>query len=72
MKAEILKTSEYIESVKLFDIYTGDKIGDDKKSLAFRMTFSNPNRNLNQYEIDSLWKQVYENLNEKFEAEIRK
>ena len=72
MKAEILRTSEYIESVKLFDIYTGDKIGDDKKSLAFRMTFSNPNRNLNQYEIDSLWKQVYENLNEKFEAEIRK
>ena len=72
MKAEILRTSEYIESVKLFDIYTGDKIGDDKKSLAFRMTFSNLNRNLNQYEIDSLWKQVYENLNEKFEAEIRK
>ena len=68
----VLGVSELIESAKLFDVYTGDKIGEDKKSLAFRMVFSNSKRNLNQEEIDTLWKEVYEKLNKEFGAEIRK
>lgn len=72
LKKSILKVSDIIESVNLFDVYTGDKIDSNKKSLAFRMVFSNPNRNLNQDEIDALWKQVYEKLNKEFGAEIRK
>gem|GEM_PF-1393232 len=72
LKNVILKVSNTIESVKLFDVYTGDKIDETKKSLAFRMVFSNSNRNLNQDEIDSLWKEVYEKINKEFGAEIRK
>lgn len=72
LRNAIVKVSNTIESVKLFDIYTGDKIDENKKSLAFRMIFSNSTRNLNQDEIDSLWKEVYDKLNKEFGAEIRK
>lgn len=72
LQKTILKVSDVIESVKLFDVYTGDKIDSNKKSMAFRMTFANSNRNLNQEEIDKLWKDVYEKLNKEFQAEMRK
>ncbi len=41
---------ELCESVRLFDIYTGDQIADDKKSLAFTLRFRAPDRTLTEEE----------------------
>ena len=68
----IINTNKFIESVKLFDVYEGEKIDNDKISLAFRMVFANSEKNFNQEEIDSLWKTAYEKINKEFGAEIRK
>ena len=42
---------ELLESVRLFDVYTGAQIGDDKKSLAFSLRFRAPDRTLTDAEI---------------------
>jgi len=35
-----------LESVRLFDVYTGDQLGEGKKSLAFALRFRAPDRTL--------------------------
>lgn len=35
-----------LESVRLFDVYTGDQVGAGKKSLAYRLRFRAPDRTL--------------------------
>ncbi len=38
------------ESVRLFDVYTGEQIGDGRKSLAFALRFRAPDRTLTEAE----------------------
>ena len=37
---------ELLESVRLFDVYTGDQVGAGRKSLAFAMVVRAPDRTL--------------------------
>ena len=41
---------ELLESVRLFDVYTGDQVGEGKKSLAFALRFRAPDRTLTEGE----------------------
>jgi phenylalanyl-tRNA synthetase beta chain len=41
---------EYLESVRLFDVYTGPQVGEGKKSLAFALRFRAPDRTLTESE----------------------
>ena len=45
--------SKILESVSLFDIYTGDKIGEGKKSLAYSLIFRAADRTLTDEEVDA-------------------
>jgi phenylalanyl-tRNA synthetase beta chain len=37
---------ELLESVRLFDVYTGSQVGEDRKSLAYTLRFRAPDRTL--------------------------
>ncbi len=41
---------ELLESIHLFDVYTGDQVGEGKKSLAFALRFRAPDRTLKEGE----------------------
>jgi phenylalanyl-tRNA synthetase beta chain len=41
---------ELLESVRLFDVYTGEQIGEGQKSLAFALRFRAPDRTLTEAE----------------------
>jgi phenylalanyl-tRNA synthetase beta chain len=41
---------KYLESIRLFDIYTGPQVGEGKKSLAFALRFRAPDRTLTEEE----------------------
>jgi phenylalanyl-tRNA synthetase beta chain len=41
---------ELLESIRLFDVYTGDQIGEGKKSLAYALRFRAPDRTLKEGE----------------------
>ncbi len=70
---DLIKNSagEYLEDVKLFDIYTGDQIAEGKKSMAFNLTFVSVDRTLNLEEIDQTIQNILKALNEKLGAELR-
>ncbi|GAB3039898.1 phenylalanine--tRNA ligase beta subunit [Nocardioides flavus (ex Wang et al. 2016)] len=41
---------ELLESIRLFDVYTGDQVGEGKKSLAYALRFRAPDRTLKEGE----------------------
>lgn len=60
-----------LESLTLFDVYTGERIAQDKKSMAFSLVFRDPERTLQDEEIQQLTNAVVEALKEKTGAELR-
>jgi len=47
-------TGELLATLSLFDVYTGDPVGDQHRSLAYRMVFRAPDRTLTTEEVNAL------------------
>ncbi|MDY3024147.1 MAG: phenylalanine--tRNA ligase subunit beta [Streptococcus hyovaginalis] len=60
-----------LTAVKLFDVYAGDNIEVGKKSMAYSLTFQNPNDNLTDEEVAKYMEKITKSLADKLEAEIR-
>lgn len=57
--------------VQLFDVYTGEGIEPDKKSLAYTLTYRAPDRTLTAQEVEEAQKAIITMLRERFGAELR-
>jgi phenylalanyl-tRNA synthetase beta chain len=62
---------ESLESVTLFDVYTGERIASDKKSVAFSLTFRHPERTLQDEEVNRAIDAVISAVVVDFGAELR-
>ena len=60
-----------LTKVKLFDVYAGEKLGQGKKSMAYSLTFQNPNDNLTDEEVAKYMEKITKALTEKIGAEVR-
>ncbi len=63
--------SDIIESVALFDIYTGKPIPDDKKSLAFSIRYRSAVKTLTDSEVDAVHSSILKSLEAELKAELR-
>ena len=61
-----------IQKVTIFDVYEGDKLPDNKKSIAFRILLQPQDKTFNEKEIEDLSEQIIEIISKTFEAFIRK
>lgn len=61
-----------IFSVELFDVYEGERLGENKKSMAYHIIYRSTERTLTTAEVDAVHKKVLETLEKQFAAEIRK
>jgi phenylalanyl-tRNA synthetase beta chain len=57
-----------VTDVDLFDIYEGENIPIDKKSLSFHIIFQSPERTLKSKEIDALFRKIINALEKKWEV----
>lgn len=71
IKKEIFDFSPLIKSVELFDVYVGDKLAADEKSLAFHINYQAADRTLKSSEVDQLQAELVNHLISKFEAKLR-
>lgn len=62
---------QYLKDVKLFDIYTGEQIADDKVSLAYKILFQSNEGTLKDEVTKSAFEKIIKGLNEKFELDLR-
>ncbi len=63
--------SSLLTKVELFDIYTDSSIGENKKSLAYSLTFENSKKTLTDEEINKEMEKIIEIVNKKFGAQLR-
>ncbi len=70
-KGEIIKFNPLIKEVELFDVYLGNKLAGDEKSLAFRLTFQANDRTLLNNEAEGVVSELVKYLGEKFAARLR-
>lgn len=60
-----------LAEVKLFDVYRGDKLGANKKSLAFSLTYQAPDRTLSGSEVAKLRDKIVKRLEREVGATLR-
>ena len=61
-----------LESIEVFDVYTGKGIEDNKKSIAYNLIFCDKNRTLNDNEINDIMQKIITKLQNTIGAELRK
>jgi len=72
LEATMIKASgALLESIKLFDVYTGDRIPDGKKSVAFSISFRSPERSLTSEEVNKVFNKIVKDLEYKNNAQLR-
>ena len=62
---------KFFKDVTLFDVYTGERISADKKSLAFTIKFQSNERTLKDEEADEAFKNILSQVEKTFGAELR-
>ncbi len=60
-----------LTDIDVFDIYTGENVGENEKSIAYSLTFSDPTKTLNDEEISTLFNKVIEDVVNKTKAVLR-
>jgi phenylalanyl-tRNA synthetase beta chain len=72
IRAELSELAgEYLTSLRIFDVYQGDAIGSEKKSMALGLTWQHPSRTLADDDINSIIDRCVKGLEVKFNAKLR-
>ena len=74
--AELAKTikkacGNNLKDIEVFDVYVGKGIGEDKKSLAYSLTFNSNDKTLTDEEINPLLDTIVEVTSKEFGAKLR-
>lgn len=62
---------DIVTSIRLFDVYQGESIGQGMKSLAYAITYQAPDRTLTDNEVASIRKHIIQLLKSEINASIR-
>ena len=62
---------DFLQEVQFYDLYQGENIQEGKKSLTYNLIFQNPERTLEDKEIDQQMDKIFKQLNKKIDAELR-
>ena len=66
------KGGKYLRDVRIFDLYSGKGIDQDKKSLAFRLYFQSADRTLKDGEVDQQVQRIIDALHLQHQAHWRR
>lgn len=65
------KAGNNLINIDIFDVFEGESIGNNNKSIAFRLNFSDSNKTLNIKEVEPIIKRVVNSLEKEFSAKLR-
>lgn len=73
LTAHVRETAgQWLESVYVFDVYEGERLGEGKKSIALALSYRDAERTLTDEEVSEAHERVVAALAERFGAELRK
>lgn len=62
---------DYLTNLRIFDVYQGDAVANDKKSVALGLTWQHPSRTLSDDDINTIISSCVNGLQDKFNAKLR-
>jgi phenylalanyl-tRNA synthetase beta chain len=62
---------EHLTDLRIFDVYQGDAVAKDKKSIALGLTWQHPSRTLSEDDINTIIDKCVNGLQDKFNANLR-
>lgn len=71
-KAIQKKGKKILEEIQLFDVYRNEKLGENKKSVAYSLKFRSNDRTLTDEEINETMNEIIKELENGLRAELRK
>ena len=60
-----------ISNIRIFDVYEGDNIPNDKKSIAINVTIQSNEKTLNDIDLENINKLIIKTVENKTGAKIR-
>jgi phenylalanyl-tRNA synthetase beta chain len=63
--------NNFLKDINLFDVYTGDKLADGKKSYAVSFTLQDKNKTLTDVQIDKIMSKIQKRFESELRAELR-
>ena len=66
------QAKKLLESIQLFDIYRNEKLGENKKSVAYSLIFRDKNKTLSDEEINQVMESIISELEKQLGANLRK
>jgi len=71
LKLIVKKGGELLKDADVFDLYQGDQIPENQKSIAFKLLFQAGDRTLRDEEVNKQFNSIVKGLENKFAAKIR-
>ena len=70
---DVIKKSggRLLKNIDVFDVYTGENVGKDEKSIAYALTFQDENRTLTEEEVTLVFEKIIKSVEEKMDAKLR-
>ena len=65
------KGSEILKSVEIFDLFESERLGEDKKSMAFSLEYYSNDRTLTEEEVEKDFTNLISQIEKKFDARLR-
>ncbi len=60
-----------LTNIEVFDVYTGENVGADEKSIAYSLTFTDPSKTLTDDEVTEVFKKIITDVESKCNATLR-
>ncbi len=60
-----------LKEVRIFDVYTGDKLHNDQKSIAFSLYFEDSKRTLSDAEVMEIFNKIIKKISTEYQAILR-
>ena len=63
--------SRMLTNIEVFDVYTGENVDKDKKSIAYKLTFTDMDKTLTDEEVMNVFNKIIEGVTSKMDAKLR-
>ena len=60
-----------LSNIEVFDVYTGENVGENEKSIAYSLTFMNVKKTLTEEEVSVVFDKIIKEVESKCEAKLR-
>ena len=60
-----------LKKVEVFDVYTGENVASDEKSIAYKLKFEDFNKTLTDEEVMEIFNKIIKDVKNKLKAKLR-